>query len=164
MSRDDNVVELASREVSNDPLNELIRDGARKLIYEAVQAELDEFMIQFQDRLLPDGRKAVVRNGYHPSRKIQTGIGPVDVQVPKVRSKDGEAVTFNSKIVPPYVRKTQSLEAAVPWLFLRGISSGDMEEAVQVLLGDSASGFSSSTVSRMAKQWESEYCTWMKSD
>ena len=164
MSRDDNVVELASREVPNDPLSELIRDGARKLIYEAVQAELDEFMIQFQERLLPDGRRAVVRNGYHPSRKIQTGVGPVDVQVPKVRSKDGEPVTFNSKIVPPYVRKTQSLEAAVPWLFLRGISSGDMEEAVQVLLGDSARGFSSSTVSRMAKQWENEYSTWIKSD
>jgi len=101
-----------------------------------------------------------VRNGYLPEREIQTGIGPVTVQVPKVRSKTGEAVTFRSALVPPYVRKTQSLEAALPWLYLKGISSGEMESALKVLLGDQAKGLSAKTVSRLKQCWGKDYEDW----
>ncbi len=96
-----NVVEFAGREEIGDPLTELLRRGARELIQRAVEAELSEFMAEFQDRQLEDGRAAVVRNGYQPEREIQTGIGPVTVQVPKVRAKDGRPVTFRSALVPP---------------------------------------------------------------
>jgi transposase-like protein len=101
-----------------------------------------------------------VRNGYLPKREIQTGIGPVSVRIPKVRSKDGEALTFRSALVPPYVRKTRSLQAALPWLYLKGVSSGEMGEALKVLVGDDAQGLSASTVSRLKREWANEYQHW----
>ncbi len=101
-----------------------------------------------------------MRNGYLPKRELQTGIGPVTVQIPKIRSKDGTPVTFHSALVPPYVRKTQSLEAALPWLYLKGISSGEMSDALKVLVGSAAKGLSASTVSRLKKVWSDEYREW----
>lgn len=134
------VVELSGREERADPLTELLRRGARTLIQQAVEAELEVFMESFHERKLGDGRAAVVRNGYQPERPIQTGIGPVTVKVPKVRAKDGRPVTFRSALVPPYVRKTRSLEAALPWLYLKGVSSGEIEAALEVLVGPEAKG------------------------
>lgn len=156
----DNVVQLASRELFTDTLTELLRQGAHQLIHQAVEIELEEFMSQFKDRLLDNGRSAVVRNGYLPEREIQTGIGPVKVKVPKVRSKDGKPVTFRSALVPPYVRKSRSVEAALPWLYLKGISSGEMEAALEVLVGPDARGMSASTVSRLKQVWAKEYQSW----
>lgn len=103
------VVGFAGRQETADPLTELLRWGARELLQQAVKAELSTSMEAFQDRRLDDGRAAVVRNGYLPEREIQTGIGPVKVKVPKVRSKGGEPVSFRSALVPPYVRKARSL-------------------------------------------------------
>ena len=157
-----NVVELASREASCDPLTELLRQGARDLIQQAVEMELAEFMAGLRDRRLDDGRAAVVRNGYQPERDLQTGIGPVKVQIPKVRAKDGSPVTFRSALVPPYVRKTRSLEAALPWLYLKGVSSGEMENALEALVGPEAKGLSASTVSRLKRQWGEEYDAWRR--
>ena len=96
-----------------------------------------------------DGKVSVIRNGYLPQREILTGIGPVSVRIPKVRSRDGEPLTFRSALVPPYVRKTRSLEAALPWLYLKGVSTGEMGEALKVLVGHDAQGLSASTVSRL---------------
>ena len=155
-----NVVELAGREAIDDPLTDLLRRGARDLIHQAVEAELAEFMETFQSRRLEDGRAAVVRNGHHPERAIQTGLGPVTVKVPKVRAKDGTPVTFRSSLVPPYVRKTRSLEAALPWLYLKGISTGETEQALTVLVGPEAQGLSPSTVARLKRQWAEEYAAW----
>lgn len=155
-----NVVELSGRAESSDPLTELLRQGARQLIEQAVEAELSEYLQGFQNRRLEDGRAAVVRNGYHPERDIQTGVGPVTVKVPKVRSKDGHPVAFRSALVPPYVRKTRSLEAALPWLYLKGVSTGEMENALEVLVGPEAKGLSASTVSRLKRQWADEYDRW----
>jgi transposase-like protein len=104
----------------------------------------------------------VVRNGYQPAREIQTGIGPVTVQVPKVRSRDGEAVSFQSALVPPYVRKTASLEAALPWLYLKGISTGEMASALEALVGPQAKGLSAGTVSRLKQSWGGEYDVWRR--
>ena len=104
--------------------------------------------------------QAWVRNGYLPAREIQTGLGPVTVRIPKVRAKTGEPVTFRSALVPPYVRKTKSLEAALPWLYLKGISSGEMGAALEVLVGPQAKGLSASTVSRLKQVWAQEYRAW----
>ena len=158
-----NVVEFAGREAEVDPLTELLRNGARQLLQQAVEAELDEFMAQYRERRLEDGRAAVVRNGYHPEREIQTGIGPVKVKIPKVRAKDGQPVTFRSALVPPYVRKARSLEAALPWLYLKGVSTGEMDEALSVLVGPEAKGLSASTVARLKRQWGEQYAAWCQS-
>lgn len=158
-----NLIELSGREESGDPLTALLRTGARTLIERAVEAELVEFMARFEGRCLEDGRAAVVRNGYQPERAIQTGIGAVTVKIPKVRAKCGEAVTFRSALVPPYVRKTRSLEGALPWLYLKGVSSGEMESALCALLGPEAKGLSASTVARLKQQWGEEYQAWRKS-
>jgi transposase-like protein len=104
-----NVVEFAGPDAAVDPLSELLRSGARQLIQQAVEAELHELLAGVADRRLPDGRAAVVRNGYLPAREIQTGIGSVTVRIPKVRTKAGEPVTFRSALVPPYIRKARSL-------------------------------------------------------
>lgn len=155
-----NIVELSGRAQFTDTLTELLRTGAHQLIQQAVEAELMEFMTQFSDRRLDNGRSAVVRNGFHPEREIQTGVGPVTVKVPKVRAKDGQPVTFRSALVPPYVRKTRSLEAALPWLYLKGISTGEMAGALEVLIGPEAKGLSASTVARLKQQWAEDYNSW----
>ena len=99
-------------------------------------------------------------NGHLPVRELQMGLGPVTVQIPKIRAKTGEPVTFRSALVPPYARKTRSLEAALPWLYLKGISSGEMGEALKVLVGPDADGMSASTVSRLKRIWAQEYRSW----
>ena len=155
-----NVVELEGREILSDPLTEMLRDGAMQLISQAVEAEFQDLLRAHAGRRTEEGKAGVVRNGYLPARELQTGIGPVTVQIPKVRSKMGEPVTFRSALVPPYVRKTKSLEAALPWLYLKGISTGEMHEALQVLVGPEAAGLSASTVSRLKQVWAEEYRDW----
>lgn len=155
-----NVIELAGRVGDADPLTELLRVGARQLIEQAVESELQELLVAHEDRRLTDGRAGVVRNGYLPERDIQTGLGPVTVKIPKVRAKSGEPVTFRSALVPPYVRKTRSLESALPWLYLKGVSTGEMSAALEVLVGPEAKGLSASTVSRLKRTWAAEYQAW----
>ncbi len=155
-----NVVELQGREIVTDPLTELLRTGAQDLICRAVEAELAELLAQYSDCRTADGKAGVIRNGYLPERALQTGVGPVTVRIPKVRSKTGKPVTFRSALVPPYVRKTKSLEAALPWLYLKGISTGEMGEALKVLVGPQAKGLSAGTVSRLKQVWADEYRRW----
>ena len=114
----DNVVELSGLENHSDTVTERLRTGAQQLLQQAIEAELNTFLEQFENRRLDNAYAAVERSGYLPERDLQTGIGPVNIKVPKVRSRDGEPVTFRSVQVPPYVRKTKSLEAALPWLYL----------------------------------------------
>ncbi|MCU7886821.1 MAG: transposase [Candidatus Thiodiazotropha sp. (ex Lucinoma aequizonata)] len=147
--RKNNVVKLTGRDTISDPLTELLRTGAERLIYQAVEVELLELLPEHSERRTEDGKAGVVRNGHLPGRELQTGLGPVTVQIPKVRAKSGEPVTFHSALVSPYVRKTRSLEAALPWLYLKGISSGEMGEALKVLVGQNTEGMSASTVSRL---------------
>ena len=155
-----NVVEIAGRDTIADPLTELLRTGAEQLVYQAVEAELQELLAEHSEQRTAAGKAAVVRNGYLPRREVQTGLGPVTVRIPKVRAKTGEPVTFRSALVPPYVRKTRSLEAALPWLYLKGISSGEMSAALEVLVGPQAKGLSASTVSRLKQVWAHEYRAW----
>ena len=152
-----NVVALAGREKIRDELTDLIREGACKLIAQGLELEVSELLSALSGRQDEAGRAAVVRNGYQPERDIQTGIGPVTVKVPQIRSRDGKPVSFHSALVPPYVRKSASLEAALPWLYLKGISTGEMQPALEVLLGSQAKGLSASTVSRLKQIWRAEY-------
>lgn len=148
----------------SDPLTELLRRGARGLIEKAVEAELQLLLDEYANVTDLSGRKAVVRNGHLPEREVLTALGPVAVRVPKVRDRSGSGVKFNSAIVPPYVRKARRVEAALPWLYLRGISTGDMQEALSVLLGEDAKGLSPAVVSRLKAQWSEDYLAWNRRD
>ena len=154
------MIEMSGREAGRDELTELIRTGARKLIAQGLEVEVSELLARFSGAQDEQGRAAVVRNGYQPAREIQTGIGPVTVQVPKVPSRSGEPVVFRSALVPPYVRKSASLEAALPWLYLKGISTGEMHAALEALVGPQAKGLSAATVSRLEQHWGEDYEAW----
>ena len=123
------------------------------MIATPVEAELAGYLAQSTDVRTEAGHAAFVRNGHHPARPFQTGIGPVSAHIPKVRSMDGTPVTFRSALVPPYVRHTKTLDAALPWLYLKGISSGEMGAALKVLLGSEAKSLSANTVSRLKGDW-----------
>jgi transposase-like protein len=145
-------------------LDDLIQRGARQIIQQAIEAELATLLEQYGNVKTLDGRRAVVRNGYLPTREVVTAIGPVPVKVPKVRDRSGSGVKFNSNIVPPYIRKSSRVSAALPWLYLRGVSTGDMSEALSVLLGEQAKGLSPNVVSRLKAQWAEEHLLWNRRD
>ena len=145
-------------------LDELVRRGARQVIQQAIEAELAELLAQYANVKTLSGRQAVVRNGYLPERDIVTAAGPVTVKVPKVRDRSGTGVKFNSSVVPPYVRKSPRVSAALPWLYLKGISTGNMGDALSVLLGEDAKGLSANVVSRLKSQWADEWKQWDKRD
>jgi putative transposase len=150
--------------VISDSLTDLLRRGARGLIETAVEAELELLLDEYSNVTDLKGRRAVVRNGYLPERDSLTGVGNIPVRVPKVRDRSGSGIKFNSAIVPPYIRKAQRVEAALPWLYLRGISTGDMQEALSVLLGADAKGLSPAVVSRLKAAWAEEYAAWNRRD
>jgi transposase-like protein len=141
------------------PLEELVRRGARDILQRAIEAEVEVLLDEFASVSLIDGRRAVVRNGYLPSREILTTVGPVEVQVPKVRDRTG-GVTFHSTLAPPDVRRSARVAAALPWLYLKGISSGDLGEALEVLVGDGAKGLSPAALGRLKAQWSADYQGW----
>lgn len=145
-------------------LEDMLRQGARQLIQQAIEAELADLLGEYANVRTLDGRKAVVRNGYLPSREILTAAGPVAVQVPKVRDRSGSGVKFNSGLVPPYVRRSPRISAALPWLYLKGVSTGDMAEALKVLVGEEAKGLSPAVVSRLKAQWAEEWKAWNRRD
>lgn len=149
-------------ETFHDALSELIRQGARQLIAQAVEAELNTFLAQYADLKDERGRQAVVRNGYLPERTVTTGVGDVEVQVPKVRDRTGSGIKFNSSLLPPYLKRSQSMEEVLPWLYLKGISTGDFSEALGSLLGVQAKGLSATTISRLKAKWVEEHQQWQK--
>lgn len=161
-------LKLASAPVTEkgleDPLTEVLRQGAKELIRNAVEAELSEMLSSYSEVRLLDGRPAVVRNGYLPAREIQTGIGEVEVQVPKVRDRSGSGIHFNSQLLPPYLRRTKSMEELIPWLYLKGLSTGDYTDALSALVGESARGLSANTVSRLKEKWLDEHKEWQRQD
>jgi len=160
----DNAKEWDSASVINDPLTDLLKTGAKALIQQAVEAELHAFLGEYAKVTDLRGRQTVVRNGYLPEREIVTGVGNVTVKIPKVRDRSGGGIKFNSSLVPPYVRKAKRVAAALPWLYLRGISTGDMQQALSVLLGDDAKGLSPAVVSRLKAQWAEDYLAWNRRD
>ena len=150
--------------IALDPLSDLLRLGAQELIAQAVETELQVLLDQYKDVRLLDGRKAVVRNGFLPSRTVQTGIGDVEVKVPKVRDRSKTGVKFNSNLLPPYLKRAKSIEELIPWLYLKGISTGNMQESLTSLLGEQAGGLSANTVSRLKVKWLAEHSEWRQQD
>jgi transposase-like protein len=147
-----------------DPFTELLRQGAQRLLAQAIESEIAVLLAQYADRHDPQGRQAVVRNGYLPEREVQTGLGAVRVKVPRVRDRSGAGIRFHSALLPPYIRRSKSLEALLPWLYLKGVSTGDFAEALQALLGPDAPGLSPATLSRLKQGWQEELTQWQQRD
>ena len=149
---------------STDVLTEVLRAGAQKLLAQAVEAEVADWIEQRQHCVDAEGHRQVVRNGHLPGRTISTGIGPVEVRQPRVRDRRpaGQAERFSSKILPPYLRKTKAVEELIPWLYLKGVSTGDFSEALAALLGPDAKGLSATTITRLKAIWEKDYQDWSK--
>ena len=147
-----------------DELSELVREGAQRIIRQAVEAELGTFLEEHAAARDTRGRRAVVRNGYLPSREILTGIGPVRVRVPRTRDRSGAGRCFRSELLPPYLKKARRVEAVIPWLYLKGISTNDFGEALTALFGESLKGLSAATIARLKGGWENEYAQWRARD
>jgi len=166
--RKDNVIPIRKLErFVEDPITDILRSGARKLLAEALETEIQIFLSQYSELIDDRGRSRITRNGYLPEREIQTGIGPVSVKVPRVRDRQPDGIgviKFTSALLPPYLRKTKSMEELIPWLYLKGVSTGDFSDALASLVGKDAQGLSSSTVSRLKTVWEDEYEKWQKRD
>jgi putative transposase len=161
------VVRFPQPEVVDDPLTEVLRAGARRLLAQAIEAEAEAFLAGMADRRLADGRARFVRHGHGPERTIQSGIGSVAVQRVKVRDRapEGERrVRFTSRILPRWARRTRSLDALLPVLYLRGVSTGDFQEALAALLGKEAPNLSPSVVARLKSDWQGEYERWQQRD
>ncbi len=152
------------------PLDEIIREGARKMLQAAIETEVDEFLEEHSDRRDGQGRRLVVRNGRRGVRAIVTGAGQLEVRQPRVRDNSPDPtnrVRFSSSIVPPYLRRSKSIDEFIPWLYLKGISTGDFPEALQALhalLGENAKGLSANVVVRLKEQWSREYEEWSRRD
>ncbi|HEX8827175.1 MAG TPA: IS256 family transposase [Xanthobacteraceae bacterium] len=164
---DTNVFALVQPGTFTDRLTDVLRDGARPLLARAVEAEVPGFLAEHADKRTDDGRQRLVRHGHLPERSIMTGIGAVEVCVPRVRDRLGGAddrIRFSSAILPPYARRSKSLEVLIPILYLKGISTGDFAEALSALLGPNAGGLSASTIARLKEVWVDEHARWLKRD
>ena len=166
---EDRVVELRHPgSFSEDPLTSVLRSGARRLLAQAVEMEVTAFIAAHGDLEDDAGRRRVVRHGHHRERRVQTGIGPVAVRCPRVRDRGGAGeagkIRFTSAILPPYLRRAKSIEELLPWLYLKGISTGDFTEALAALLGPDAPGLSASTITRLKDVWQGELARWEKRD
>src|SRR5215211_4586352 len=168
MNTSTNVVRLRQPEEFEDPLTDILRSGARRLLAQAVELEAEAFLARMQDLQLPDGRDRLVRHGHGPERLIQTGIGPVAVSRVKIRDRGAvggaDRVRFSSSILPRWARRTRSLDALLPVLYLRGVSTGDFQEALAALLGKEAPNLSLSVVAGLMNDWQGEYERWQQRD
>ena len=169
MKTDTTVVSFPHPDTLDDPLTSVLREGARRLLAQAVEAEAEAFLSAMAGERLSDGRARVVRHGHGPDRTIQTGIGPVAVSRVKLRDRAAETceedrITFTSAILPKWARRTKSLDALLPVLYLRGISTGDFQEALAALLGKDAPNLSPSVIGRLKEEWQADYDRWQRRD
>ncbi len=151
---------------SRDVLTEILRSGAREMLTQAIETEVAGYLAEHAHQRDRDGHRLVVRNGHADPRELLTGVGPIEIKRPRVNDKrmdeQGERIRFTSKILPPYLRRTQSLDELIPWLYLKGISTGDFSEALEALLGPQAPGLSASTIVRLKSIWQTEWKDWSK--
>ena len=169
MNDDTTITPLHQPGSVDDPLTEIAREGARRMLAAALRAEADAFVAHHAEETLPDGRQRVVRHGYGPERSIQTGIGALEMRRPKVRDRaEGvpaeKRIRFSSGILPRWARRSKSLDALLPVLYLRGISTGDFQEALSALLGADAPNLSPNVISRLTGEWQKEYDRWQRRD
>ena len=168
MTSSSSVVSLRLPDTIDDPLTAVLRGGARRLLAQAIEAEANAFLAAMKGAQLSDGRDRVVRHGHGPERQVQTGIGPVTVQRVRLRDRGAEPgaerIRFTSAILPRWARRTRSLDALLPILYLRGISMGDFQEALAALLGKDAPNLSPSVIARLRAEWEADYSRWQRRD
>jgi putative transposase len=168
MTSNTTVVPLRQPETIDDPLTAILRSGARRLLAQAVEAEAEAFLAAMKGAPLPDGRERLVRHGHGPERQVQTGIGPVAVRRVKLRDRSpgtaAERIRFTSSILPRWARRTPSLDALLPVLYLRGVSMGDFQEALGALLGKAAPNLSPSVIARLRDTWQADYARWQRRD
>ena len=149
---------------SRDVLTEILRSGAREMLTQAIETEVADYVAEHAHRRDQGGHRLVVRNGHADPRELLTGVGPIEIKRPRVNDKrmdeQGERIRFASKILPPYLRRTQSVDELIPWLYLKGISTGDFTEALEALLGPQAPGLSASTIVRLKSVWQTEWQEW----
>ena len=144
-----------------DALTEIIRSFAKEAIAQAVQIELEDFIDQFKENKIEGGKAQIVRNGYHPERNISTAVGQVEIQLPRIRDrKDGSSITFQSSLLPPYIRRTKSLDDLLPILYLNGISTNKFQDALQPILGHNAQNVSPKVIATLKESWQSELKQW----
>ena len=165
----DNIIKLIQPGIVDDQLTEILRHGARALLSQAVEAEVADFLGKHADLKTADGHQRVVRHGHLPEREVMTGIGPVAVRQPRVRDREADAadpdrIRFSPSILPPYMRRSKSIETLMPILYLKGISTGDFSEALAALLGKDAAGLSASAIGRLKDGWLDEHIAWQKRD
>ncbi len=162
------VVPLRQPDTIEDPLTAILRSGARRLLAQAVEAEAEAFLAEMKSLRLPDGRERLVRHGHGPERQVQTGIGPVEVRRVRLRDRGADEesgrIRFTSAILPRWARRTRSLDALLPILYLRGVSMGDFQEALAALLGKDAPNLSPSVIARLRGEWEADYSRWQRRD
>jgi len=151
---------------SRDVLTEILREGARDMLAEAIESEVAEYIARHAHLRDDQGHRLVVRNGHLPARTIQTGLGDVGVCQPRVNDKrldeHGQRIRFSSRILPPYLRRTRSVEELIPWLYLKGVGTGDFTEALEALLGPQAKGLSATNIVRLKTVWQQEWAAWAK--
>lgn len=162
----DNVLALKNPGIGSevsDVLTQVLRDGAQQMLARAIEAEVAEFLDRYRFDNDEAGRARMVRNGYLPQRTIQTGLGDVGIKAPRVRDRASK-IRFTSAILPPYLRRTKTIEELLPWLYLKGISTGDFSEALASLLGRDAPGLAAATISRLKAVWQDEHGKWERRD
>jgi len=168
MTSHSSVVPLRQPDEIDDPLTAVLRSGARRLLAQAVEAEAEAFLAAMKALRLPDGRERLVRHGHGPERLVQTGIGPVEVRRVKLRDRgagaESERIRFTSALLPRWARRTRSLDALLPILYLRGVSMGDLQEALAALLGKEAPNLSPSVVARLRDEWGADHARWQRRD
>jgi len=167
--KEDSVVALPrpGASVTDDPLLAVLREGARRMLMQAIEAEVETFLAAHVGLTDEQGRQRFVRNGHGPERQLQTGIGPLEVRRPKLRDRgraDAEPIRFTSAILPAYLRRARNIEELLPWLYLKGISTGQFAEALTALLGPEAPGLSATTVRRLTEAWQEEHARWQQRD
>jgi len=163
--KDDNVISLKKPEGNfNDHLTGMLRQGCRRILEEALEVEIETFIGHCKHLKDEQGRQRIIRNGYLPEREIQTGIGQLKARVPRSRDREttGTPIRFRSTLLPPYLRRTRSIEEVLPWLYLKGISTGDFSEALAALLGEDAPGLSAGTIGRLKEKWKEDLDLWRK--
>jgi transposase-like protein len=166
---EDSVVALPrpGASVTDDPLLAVLQEGARRMLLQAIEAEVEAFLAAHAELVDAQGRRRLVRNGHAPERQIQTGIGSLAVRRPKVRDRGArgdEPIRFSSAVLPPYLRRARNIEELLPWLYLKGVSTGQFAEALTALLGPDAPGLSAATVRRLTEAWQEEHARWQQRD
>lgn len=164
---DADVIAFRAQFGDRSPLDDLVRQGAQRMLQAALEDEVQAFLNQHADRRDANGKRLVVRNGHKSVRQVLTGAGPLEVQQPRARDntpEKSERVHFSSSVLPPYLRRSKSVDELIPWLYLKGISTGDFQEALQALLGENAKGLSPNVIVRLKEQWSQEYEQWSRRD